>query len=285
MGWKQRAGMALSSPWLVVLNVLLCATAVRTNTQEQLFCRPVTWAAIVLVVTILPVVTYNLYRDRITKGNGPVFFLFGIAACVCMYSILFLGPMNLFALPVAIFGVPVALLAYSPHFLLVQILFHRSRAPHHVARRSFQAGVLLCTGVALFMGTWFRVEHGAMENAIADPDRSTELEPSYMTERMLGLHFKYHTALNLFDGWRPPLHDPLIVTAMWINYPFMDTPRATVFRKNLLRGGGPFLHTSPWQIEERIAAYKRVFPARPIREECSCAKRHSSFYLNDTRLQ
>lgn len=285
MGWKQRAGMILSSPWLVLLNVLLCVLALRANIEDQLFCRPVKWAAIVLVVTILPVATHNLYRDRITNGNAPVFFLFGIAACVCVYCILFLGFMNLIALPVAFMGLPLALLAYLPHFLLVQILFHRSRSPQLAARRAFWVGVALCMGVVLFMSAWFRVEHSAVETAIADSDRSTYVEPSYMTERMLGLHFKYHTALNLFDGWRPPLHDPLIVTAMWLNYPFMDSPSARAFRKNLLRYGWPFLSTGPWQIEDRIAAYKRVFPTRPIREDCSCGTRHRRSYLDDARLR
>lgn len=286
MALKQRLGRVLSAPWLVVLNVLLCAAAVWANHQYQVFCKPVAWATAVLVVAMVPVITYNLFRERITKGRSLVFFLFGIAACICVYCILFIGLTNLIALPAGVLGKPIALLAYLPHFLMIQILHHRSRTIERSSRRSFLAGVALCVASSIFMTAWFRIEHRAVEAAIADPEcYSADIGPNYMTERMLGMHFKYHTALNLFDGWRPPLHDPFIVTAIWLNYPFMDSPTARKFRANLLRGGGPFFRMGPWNLSNRIAVYKRVFPERPIRQECSCAKDYSKMYFDDPLLE
>ncbi len=179
--------------------------------------------------------------------------------------------MNLIALPAGILGKPIALLAYLPHFLLIQILFHRARASDRTNRRSFVAGVAMCVLTSLFMGAWFHFEHRAIETAIADPERcSVQVQPSYMTERMLGMHFKYHMALCTFDGWRPPMHDPFIVIAVWLNYPFMDPSTAKEFREHLfIPGNGPFLNMGPWDPQNRITVYKRVFPDRPIRQKCS----------------
>ncbi len=281
MALKKRLGKVLSAHGLVWANVLLCAVAVGANHQYQLFCQPVGWASVMLVITMLPVITYNLFRERITKGQGMVFFLFGIAACICVYCILFIGLMNV-GVVFGMFMMPYLLVLYLPHFLLIQILFHRAQATARMHRRSFAAGVALCVLSAMFMGAWFRVEHRAVEAAIADPERySSEVKPSYMTERMLGMHFKYHMALNLFDGWRPPMHDPFIVTAVWLNYPFMDASSAKYFRKNLLRGGGPFFHMGPWDLQARTTVYKRVFPEKSLRQECSCAKGYAKRYFND----
>ena len=104
-----------------------------------------------------------------------------------------------------------------------------------------------------------------------------------MTERMLGMHFKYHTSFCSFDGWRPPLHDPLIVVAAWLNFSFIGNPSAKTFRKTLVLGypASPFIAMGPWQLKNRIAAYQLVFPGKPIQEACSCAEGYSSYYLND----
>jgi hypothetical protein len=281
MSLKSRVGSALSAYPLVLLNVLLCAAALWANSRYQLFCRPVPWATAVLVVSMVPLITYGLFRERIMKGSGVVFFLFGIAACVCVYCILFIGLMNFGAL-FGVFMKPYLLLLYLPHILLLQVRHHIIRSAYAHKWRAFGGGVALCLCAALFMGAWFRAEHPSVEAAIADPEQhAASVQPNYMTERMLGLHFKYHTALNLFDGWRPPLHDPLIVTALWLNYPFMDASSAKHFRKNLLRGGGPFFHTGPWDLQARTTVYKRVFPENPLRQECSCAKGYAKMYFDD----
>ncbi len=284
MTFRQRVRRLLDPPKLAYWNLALCAVAVWANTYYQAFCRPVTWATIALVVAFTPVVLHPLLRAHAERWRVPIHFLFGIAACICVYCILFIGLMNLGAL-LGLLGHPILLLLYLPHFLLWQILIHRRRTPDPSARRAFRSGIALCLTVAIGAGIWFRVEHPSVEAALSDPERSSSIRPSYMTERMLGMHFKYHTALNLFDGWRPPLHDPLIVTAIWLNYPLMDSPTAREFRRTLLRGGGPFFVMGPWRIDKRIAVYKRVFPGRPIRQSCSCAKEYGEVYANDPRIQ
>jgi hypothetical protein len=70
-------------------------------------------------------------------------------------------------------------------------------------------------------------------------------------ERILGMHFKYHTReLIGIDGWRPPLHDPAMVIGLW-----------SLGRQDPL----------PLRLDERIALYRQVFPSRNPQADCVCA--------------
>lgn len=122
---------------------------------------------------------------------------------------------------------PAAALIFLPYYLLAQIIFHVASAME--GRRSFAAGIGLGVGTALFVAIWYHRNRPAVEAAIEDPARNAvQVAPSFITERMLGMHFKYHTELCLYDGWRPPLHDPLLVMASWLNHPFFHTgPQCT----------------------------------------------------------
>jgi hypothetical protein len=44
-----------------------------------------------------------------------------------------------------------------------------------------------------------------------------ELDKNFMTEKILGMHFIYHTEYCPYDGWRPPIHEPILVIGMWLN--------------------------------------------------------------------
>jgi len=284
MALKQRLGRSLSAPWLVVLNVLLCAAAVWANHQYQLFCEPVAWASAVLVVAMVPVITYNLFRERITKGRSLVFFLFGIAACICVYCVLFLGMMNWW-IPFIVWVKPMAILGYLPHFILIQVLFHSFRSSDGRTRRKFFAmGVALCLVPSVVMAIWFNRNYTSVQAAIDDPAHGTsKVRPSYITERMLGMHFKYHMSFCMWDGWRPPIHDPFIVVAAWLNSPFIDSEAAKGFRWSFVNmSAAPFKdHMAKDDLEQRVAAYRIVFPGNPTRQTCSCAEEYGRVYMND----
>lgn len=282
-------GRVMASPWLSLLNLLLIIAAVLANRQHQSFCRPVPWASVVLVLSFLPLLLYPLLKERLRTFRGPVFFLFGIAACICVYCILFIGMdwRIMLLLPLAAIVKPIGIgtLASLPHFLLAQIIFHLvTSIERRRWRKFFAAGVGLCLGSAFSMAVWFNRCYPSVQAALDDPVRNASLvKPSYMTERMLGMHFKYHMSLCFFDGWRPPLHDPLLVVATWLNFSFMHNPSAETFRRTILRGGrgSPFGSMNPLYLQNRITAYKLVFPGRPIKEDCSCAEDYSGKYLND----
>lgn len=288
MPFRPRLRGFFSSPWLALVNALLCAAAVAANAHHQVFCRPVPWAIVVLVPAFAPLVVYPLFRERLQRWNAFLFLLFGIAACMCVYMIVFLREMNLFAvftLPAVIYEllspVPTRMplagpLAYVPHFFLLQIIMRVFRMPGSAPfRRYFGMGVGLCAAYAATMAVWFNLHYATVRAALAGGDTSA-IPRNYMTERMLGMHFKYHLSFCPYDGWRPPLHDPSIVVAVWLTAPF----RADLDNRGF--ASGPSQRT---RAIGRIAAYKAVFPDRPVRMTCSCAKGYRKMYLNDPMLR
>ncbi len=72
----------------------------------------------------------------------------------------------------------------------------------------------------------------------------------YLTELILGAHWKYHTEICLFDGWRPPFHDPVLGFANIFLYPS--------------NGFNIELHN-------RQYFYKDIFPNKKTSFECRCA--------------
>ncbi|MGB1031852.1 MAG: hypothetical protein ACPGWM_04520, partial [Flavobacteriales bacterium] len=66
------------------------------------------------------------------------------------------------------------------------------------------------------------------------------VELNFWNERIIGMHFIYHTKICEFDGWRPPLHDPLLNVGLLLNS-FED----------------PLDHMS---LEDRINLYEMSFP-------------------------
>ena len=281
---RHRIGRFLSSPWLTLVNALLCTAAVLANTQYQFFCRPVLWASVVMVIAFLPVVFYPLLKEQLLGLRRWVFFLFGIAACICVYCILFLGMMNWW-IPFIVWIKPLAILGYLPHFFLLQIFSHLfGPLEDGKRRRSFAMGLVLCAVPSIFMAIWFNKSYASVQAAIDDPTGSSlVVQPSYMTERMLGMHFKYHMSFCMWDGWRPPIHDPFIVVAAWLNSPFINTEAAKGFAWTFVNmSAAPFKdHMSKDDLEGRVAAYRIVFPQKPVRQTCSCAKEYGKIYLND----
>ncbi len=237
-----------------------------------------------------PVVIYNLIRDRLGKDRKLVFFLFGIAAFISLYCILFLSYLSIAGLLAVVFipfelirhghfGAPMVFpLAATPLFFFVQILgIVLGRSATGPDRKFFGMGAGLCLIYALVMTTWFNLHYSSVQNALTSGS-TREIPRNYMTERMLGMHFKYHLSFCELDGWRPPLHDPSIVVAVWLTAPF----RADLDWRGMTRLGSRHGTTL---FDERIAAYKTLFPDRPIRMDCSCAKSYRKFYMNDPRLR
>lgn len=83
---------------------------------------------------------------------------------------------------------------------------------------------------------------------------------SYLTELILGAHWKYHTELCLYDGWRPPFHDPILVVANKVLYPFSHFYQGTDY-------------------ENAIQLYEAIYPDKPIEFDCKCASNERLFDL------
>ena len=236
---------------LAILNSVLIALAVLANSYAQVFCNPVLWAKIVLCVLAVFAVAfpYLIGNIKFTTITGV---LSGVLACFCLYCILFLGKMNIlgFILPM-------------PYFILAQVIYKAILKPiSNQFKLLFFASVTTAFLIALSAGLLYKQEFSNLKEAKAIG--YNKLEINYLTERVVGMHFIYHTKFCEFDGWRPPKHDPFLVVGMWLNG--MEDPLDI-------------------RLEERVALYKKLFPANRVKSDCSCAKMYSSIYHNDPLFQ
>lgn len=272
MSFRQRVNRLFRSPKLTYWNSALCAGGICANIYHQAFCRPVLWATITLIIAFAPVVLYPLLRSRLERWQIPVYFLFGIAACICLYCILFLGRMTLF-IPLVIFMRPLAVFGLLPIFLLVQIIYHARVASGSF--KPFVSGVLLCIVFAVGMATWFHRSFDRVNDALYDPNKASLVPRNYMTELMLGMHIKYHISFCAYDGWRPPLHDPSIVVAAWLNVPFHPDPYRRKYSGDIPCPAPIFFGG------DRMGVYNSVFPNNSLWQSCSCAVEYSKDYSSD----
>lgn len=72
----------------------------------------------------------------------------------------------------------------------------------------------------------------------------------YLTELTLGAHWKYHTKICLYDGRRPPFHNPILVLSSFIDSSITDDTRNR--SNNLL--------------------YKKLFPENQYKFDCLCGQ-------------
>jgi len=235
----------------------------------QVFCMPVMYAAIMCIAFFIAILVFPFVEVKVLKTI--LYFLLGMGVPICIYCILFLaGPLLVnyigFLLEILLLGA--GLLAFIPFYLLRHIyLYYRQAAVFD--KRSLRAGILLPL-IALCIYLFNFHSYLAMADKLQNQSTTTEefvskLPNSYFTERILGLHWKYHTRLSyIYDGWRPPLHDPFLIVGLWVNphrY-FYGFPRNSLwptyndFRRDAMK------------------YYHRMFPQRPLKVLCPCSYSH-----------
>ncbi len=85
---------------------------------------------------------------------------------------------------------------------------------------------------------------------------------NYLTELILGAHWKYHTELCLYDGDRPPFHDPVLVIANKILFPY------SLFNEGMT-----------WY--ENKDLYKHIYPEMPTKFDCHCSDKDRLFGVSE----
>lgn len=237
-------------------NFLLLLSISLANTYLQVFCRPTLWATILLLVCFIHTIIYP-YLLRYKRLHAFLGFINGISFCVFIYCILFLGHLNLLGIILLLVGI--GILIYIPYYFTIQLFYVCIIRPaSRSVRVSFIAGVLVCCCIVLYI-------KGEYTKAVAQIERYKrsdyrQLEYSFMTEKILGMHFLYHTRFCEFDGWRPPLHEPILIIGMRLNG---DRDPLSI------------------TLEKRIELYKKVFPRKSVKRNCSCAISYSDAYHND----
>ena len=247
----------LSNPvHLALTNTVLIIVIVLANIYMQAFCIPTTWAIIFLSFCFLHTILYPVLL-RYSSLHVLSGFISGISFCVFVYCIVFLEHINLLGLLATL--IVIGIITYIPHFFAFQLIWiHIINPISRTARNSFAAGILVCIIVAMFVGKMY-------SDAIAEVERCQDsnfqiLERTFMTEKILGMHFIYHTRICEYDGWRPPKHEPLLILGMWLNH-----------RRDPM-------HVD---LDDRIELYKKFFPENKIKFNCSCAVEYSNSYHGD----
>lgn len=213
-----------------IVNAILIAVSVLMNvTFNGGFCVFVPWAMILQIICFINIVTFIwVERTRFWHVNA---LICGISTGVYAYWLLFLE------WGILVFPVPIWFL-----FLLIwKNVVHPVRK---VARIWYFSGVTLCVAGALVSALLFSSAAKKIQNGEYDTKNP-------MTERILGMHFRYHTRICIFDGWRPPLHDPAMVLGM------------------RLTGDKDPLAGMP--LESRVVLYHTVYPSHPVKADCACS--------------
>lgn len=266
------------------MNAAALLTCWLYNQEHQLYCQPVTWASVLLIVFFAGMVLSPLLLHH-SRWALLLLPINGLGWFAAVYTTVFAGIPYLvillfFLLPFtgAFFLIRFlcrrtgsraweALLFYpavclAPFLLLFQlVLWLRS------LHKPWQQASLTAPSVLLLIGSFVVAlqMHRVMDKIQALQYDSSELKTQlvsasdqYYAELILGAHWKYHTELCLYDGWRPPYHDPMVIVS-----------------RMLLSPGerfGPDL--TP---ENRQYLYETLFPEKPSQFSCACARKERLF--------
>jgi hypothetical protein len=238
---------------LAILNAILVLIAIAANFYWQVFCNPSGWAVAVLLLCFLNTIFYPLI-SRFRKLHISIGFLNGVSFSLFIYCMLFLSFMNIYGIFMILVGL--GLVIFIPHFFAVQIFWQSVVRPiSKTIRYSFLTGVLSCVLGTLFIG--YKYSEALTEFKSTESSNYEDLSHNFMNEKILGMHFIYHTKFCEYDGWRPPIHEPFLVLGMWMN------------------GGVDPLDMF---LEERVELYKFHYPENQTKFDCSCAYSYSSDY-------
>lgn len=241
---------------LVKLNSILIAILLLLNICFQAFCIPSNWAIIVLAICFSNTIIYPLVsQSKIAAALTS--FISGISLFVFVYCVIFLAHINLLGVVMLLLGV--GLVVFIPHFFVVQIIWQNVFRPKFKSSRYFfLAAIILCSVIVGYIGQAYQKASHSIK--AFEASNYTELDQTFMTEKILGMGFIYHVSFCEYDGWRPPLHEPILVIGMWLNG-----------SKDPLK----------IDLKTRLALYKKFFPQNQYKFDCSCALEYSSFYHND----
>lgn len=245
---------------LSVLNAILILATIIANFYWQVFCNPSDWAIVFISICFLFTIILPLII-KYKRGHFVIGFLGAISFWMYIYCIIFLAEMNIWGLIIIFTGA--GILTFIPHFLAFQIwykIFFIESSK--TIRQSFLIGSICCIIGVLGVGYLYS---SALED-ISEFENSgyRQIEPTFFNEKILGMHLIYHTKFCGYDGWRPPIHEPLLVLGLWTN-------------------GGEWGINVP--LEKRMELYQKFFPDKPVHLECSCAKMYSWNYHNDALFQ
>ena len=213
-----------------ILNIILIAISIWLNiTYNGGFCVFVPWAMVVQIICFVNMVTFTwMEKTSLWWFNA---FICGISTGVFFYWVFFSG---------------ILVILFPVSILFIFLLVWRN-VKHPVRKQSrpwYFAGITVCVVFAIVSAILFSTAAKKIRRGEYDTKNP-------MTERILGMHFRYHTRICIFDGWRPPLHDPAMVIGM-----------------RLTGDNDPL---EGMTLESRLQLYHEVYPSLPVKNHCACS--------------
>jgi len=256
----------------------------------------VTWAAIILIVFCLAFLVFPFLTKQ-TKILGFIVAICGLGIFISVYILLFADFEYLIFVTI---NIPIILLLHfflrfikrklhtnifdalyfypavilTPFLLIFQLwIYYKSLQKKQ--RLLFFTTPFLTLVIALV----FTFQMNSIIKKISTAqNKEMELRQiiknpinNYLTELILGAHWKYHTEICSFDGWRPPFHDPILVIAKKILFPSKLFGEGT---------GIQFYYVVSVQGKDTTSTlqlYKKLYPNNPTTFNCACAKHELLF--------
>jgi hypothetical protein len=263
-------------PRMPYINIGLAGAAYCANEYvAQVFCQPVLWAAVVLMVSVGAFLAWPWLGGWPKAVRYAALLLQGALVPICAYCVVFMGPGAL-VVGVLFFFLLIPVLAWVPVVFAGQALRRAWQSELPGGRVVFGLGVV----PLLVAQGWAEQQYRAVEAAVAQlpPDQRRQpaalarvVPRTYMAERLAGTLFKYHNYEDGYDGWRPPLHDPLVNVSLWSRGGMGYTKPGAREANPLLVGywdvRWKVLVTS---IDSQAVFYHQLFPELSVKADCVC---------------
>jgi hypothetical protein len=211
----------------------------RCSMDVTAFCYPTAWAAVVFIYCI----GFYLATFFFDTAKTPIFtgLSFGLLFTTFTYLLLFIGEEIGWFISL---GLPLGLLVFH---ILSRTIVKSFRKTEKITKYCFFVPLVLGFVIAFIAGQEFKKSATIIEQTPVE--QYENLPNDFMTEHIVGMHFKYYTKTCVWDGWRPPVHEPLLVMGLWMNN--MSDPLQLSLR-------------------ERVELYIKLFPDKPYKMRCSC---------------
>ncbi len=263
---------------LPTLNIIMAQGAYLGNQYLiQGFCQPVTWVWWVLLPSLGAFLAWP-WLKQLPRLQYLLLWLQGAFFLVCLYCTLFVAPYLLMTLFLGFLVIP--LLMWTPLLFGVQVVKRVWTSPLPGAWWVFGAGMLpLLLAQGWAWGQYRQITAAVATLPLAQQCQARPLlrvvPRTYMAERLAGQLFKYHASPEMiYDGWRPPLHDPLVNVCIAVD----DIADASYANTRRI-GPGPLIVES-WQpdfsgprltdINAQAAFYHALFPSEQVKADCIC---------------
>ncbi|GAB2857643.1 hypothetical protein GCM10027044_16960 [Hymenobacter ruber] len=263
-------------PRMPYVNIGLAGAAYGANQYvAQVFCQPVLWAAAVLIGSVGAFLAWPWLVGWPKAVRYVALFLQGALVPVCAYCVVFMGPGEL-VVGVLFFFFLLPVLAWVPVLFAGQALRQAWRSELPGGRVVFGLGMV----PLLVAQGWAEQQYRDVEAAVAQLPPAQRRQPAalvrvvprtYIAERLAGKLFKYHNYEDDNDGWRPPLHDPLVNISLW-------SRGGMAYIKPGVREANPLLvgyWDARWKvlvssIDSQAVFYHQLFPNLPVKADCTC---------------